>query len=294
MSVDHYQTLGIMTKISSSFSIIGSVVILYRFYVSDSSDKRNLSKKIIVYMSLLDFACSIMFFIGPWFFDNQYLCSLEGFFIQMTVGAPLWNMAHSTNILLRVVFGYSVRKANKLEPLYHIFAWGIPITGALVGLIRKSMLPVGGWCWLSPRDVDLRFATFYGWVFIAILYNITIALIVLIFINKSQKISGFKLSRRTLKSAKNQLFYVYMMLLVFGPSAITRIVQTATGNEVFWLQIIQAFTLPLQGFLNCLVYLTIQKVIFKSFGQDSPVTSAKSSYQIISGETRDNLVNEQV
>ena len=133
---------------------------------------------------------------------------------------------------------------------------------------------LGAWCWFNANEVGLRFGTFYAWVFACITYNVVAATIVLYFIKKKQKQSGFKLSKRTLQSAKNQLLYIAALCIAYGPSSITRIVQTFSGQEVFWLQIIQALTLPLQGFLNCIIYLTIRRVILRKY---SFVKSTKSA-----------------
>eukprot|EP00835_Amoeboradix_gromovi_P003588 NODE_244_length_13037_cov_0.560442.p3 type:complete len:301 gc:universal NODE_244_length_13037_cov_0.560442:6663-5761(-) len=280
-----YEILGIVTKVASVPSIIGSSVILHRFFNSEEALKRNLSQRIIFYMSILDFVCSVMFFIGPWFFDNQYSCTFQGFVIEMTLAAPLWNFAHTTNILLRVIFGVNAEKANRLEPFYHAIAWGIPIVGGIIGISRDSMVPVGGWCWFNSSEIGLRFGSFYAWVFFCVTYNIMVAFSVLLFIRNKQRDSGFKLSKKTMRSAKNQLYYVAALCISFGPSSITRIVQTVTGEEIFWLQIIQAATLPLQGALNCIIYLSIQGVIFKKVnssksGNESQSSSA--SYQKLS------------
>ena len=140
---EKYNILGIMTKISSTPSIIGSSILIFRFMHSDVLLKKNLSQRIIFYMSITDLLCSSFFFVGPWFFDEPILCSLEGFFIQLTVSGPLWNAALTTNILMRVVFGIGLKNADKLEVFYHIIAWGIPLLGAIIGIAKNAMVPVG-------------------------------------------------------------------------------------------------------------------------------------------------------
>ena len=291
----NYKILGIVAKIGSVPSIIGSFIILYRFYNSDASLKENLSHRIIFYMSLLDFVCSWNFFIGPWIFNDRILCTIQGFLTQMTVSAPLWNFAHTSNILLRVVVGLSAKNANRLEPLYHLIAWGIPFIGGILGVVRNNFIPVGGWCWFKASDLDLRFGTFYAWVFFCVVYNVVVAITVLMFIKKKQNDCGFKLSKRTLKSAKNQLLYVSALCVSFGPSSITRIVQSITGKEVFWLQVIQALTLPLQGFLNCIIYLKIHHVVLKNplSGISSYGSATTKSYQTLSNNEPDSK-DEQI
>ena len=268
---DKADILGLMTKITSIPSIIGSSVILFRFLKSEAAVKRNLSQRIIVYMSILDVICSINFFIGPWIFFSSTLCTMQGFIVQLCVSAVFWNMAHTTNILLRVVLGVSVDKANRLEPLYHLICWGIPVVGGAVGIFRNKIVPVGAWCWFAASELDLRFGTFYGWVFFAILYNIFIAIVVMVYISKRTNLSGFKLETKTVKATKNQLYYVAAFLVTFGPSSFVRILQSATGQIIFELQIIQALTLPMQGMLNCIIFLSLQK------GKSSRLSSLSST-----------------
>lgn len=297
--MEKYNILGILAKIVSIPSIIGSAIILYRFLRSDSNLRSNLSERILCYMSALDFICGWTFFAGPWVFGNSTLCAIQGFFVELSVSGPLWNFAHTTNILLRVVFGFSASRANKLEPLYHLIVWGIPIFGATIGLARQSMTPVGGWCWYDATQIGLRFGSYYAWVFFCVTYSIFVAVVVLLYIRSKQRMSGFKLSKRTIRSAKRQLYYVTALVISFGPSSITRVVQSITGEQVFWLQIIQSITVPLQGFLNCVIYLVIHGVIFKEVFQyriSRPSAFSRDSYQnnLIELDDESTITNDTV
>ena len=69
--------------------------------------------------------------------------------------------------------------------------------------------------------------------------------------------------KKAFKAAKNQLFYVAAFLITFGPGALNRLFQLA-GESYFGLQCVQAFVFPLQGFLNCIIYLALQKVNLKT------------------------------
>ena len=126
-----------------------------------------------------------------------------------------------------------------------------------------------GWCWFDATAVGLRFGFFYGEVFFAIFYNIAVAVVVVLYIRRTEKRvseGGMTLAtadKKAFKAAKNQLYYVAAFLITFGPGALNRLIQLG-GQSYFGLQCIQAFVFPLQGFLNCIIYLTLQKVSIKT------------------------------
>ena len=276
MSTINDPILNIVTKISSTLSIVGSLFLVYRFIKSNSQYQTNLSNRIILYMSVLDIVGSINFFIGEFAFKSAVGCMIQGIFVEMAVSGPLWNMVFCLNVLLRVVFNMHRENANKLECIYHIICWGIPIIGNVLGVLSDSYVVVGAWCWYGAEYVGLRFGTFYAWVFFSVVFNIFVSLVVMWFIKSTT--GKFTKNKNLLRSGKRQLLYVVAFLISFGPSSITRIVQLVTGKQVYVLTVMQATTLPLQGFLNCLVYLVLKQVKLREI-RDSflPLTRSQST-----------------
>eukprot|EP00835_Amoeboradix_gromovi_P004542 NODE_359_length_10180_cov_0.431703.p4 type:complete len:337 gc:universal NODE_359_length_10180_cov_0.431703:4143-3133(-) len=256
--VEHDPTLNAITKVSSTLSIIGSIFLVFRFLKSNNVYQSNLSNRIILYMSALDIVGSINFFIGEFVFASPVGCMIQGVFVEMAVSGPLWNCCFVMNVLLRVVFNMHRDKANKLEYIYHIVAWGIPIIGNTVAVYQDAFGVVGAWCWYRAQYIGLRFGTFYAFVFFSVFFNIIVSLMVMWYI---RSLTGkFPKNKNLMRSGQRQLLYVVAFIFSFGPSSITRIVQLITGQQVYMLTVLQALTLPLQGFLNCIVYLILKQV----------------------------------
>ncbi len=249
--------LSIVTKLSSTFSILGSLYLIFKFYNANTTYRTNLSNRVILYMSLLDVVGSINFFIGSFVFNSTIGCSIQGIIVEMMVAGPLWNSVFVLNVLLRVVFNVHKEKANSLEFIYHLVVWGIPIAGNIAALSENAYSIVGAWCWYKPEYVLLRFGTFYGWVFASVLFNIIVSICVIWYIKIT--IGKYNNNKNLLRSGQRQLLYVVAFIISFGPSSLLRLMQLATGKQNYTLTVIQATTLPLQGFLNCIVYLILQK-----------------------------------
>ncbi len=248
--------LAIISKIVSSLSFLGSFYLIVRFYRNRRLTKKSLYHRIILYISIVDIIGSVNFFIGPWVFKNDVACTIQGFIVEMYIAIPLWNIAHAVNVYMRVIKGWHADKAKALEPLYHLFAWSIPIVGGSIGVYRQVYKPVSSWCWYSADSVDLRFGTFYSWVFLAMFVSIAVALAVTLHVKKKQE--GSTKSKAYL-AGKRQVLYSLAILLTFGPSSLTRIVQLISGIQLFELTCFQVATLPLQGFANFLInYIMMQ------------------------------------
>eukprot|EP00834_Sanchytrium_tribonematis_P002268 NODE_66_length_25735_cov_0.318497.p14 type:complete len:300 gc:universal NODE_66_length_25735_cov_0.318497:5706-6605(+) len=242
--------LTIISKVVSILSFMGSATLIYKFYNLNESGKRSLYHRIILYISLVDIIGSINFFVGPWAFGNAAACQLQGFIVEMFIAIPLWNIAHATNVLVRVIYGWHAEKANGLEIYYHVFAWSIPTIGGIIGLARQVYEPVSSWCWYGPQSVDLRFATFYAWVFLSMIISVGVAISVTVHVKKLQENSS---KSKAYLAGKRQILYSGAILITFGPSSLTRLVQAITGIQLFELTCFQVATLPLQGFVNCII-----------------------------------------
>ncbi|KAN0045393.1 hypothetical protein ACTA71_005771 [Dictyostelium dimigraforme] len=67
---------------------------------------------------------------------------------------------------------------EKYEKFYHAICWGIPLICVIVMLAKKTIEPVGNWCWISEKYVGYRFGLFYGpffaiWIISAVLVGLT-------------------------------------------------------------------------------------------------------------------------
>lgn len=131
-------------------------------------------------LSFSDILASHIYFLGTWLipkgssgpFGNVYMaygtdatCSYSGFFNQLAIASPLYNVSLSIYYLLRIQRGWKDKSLERIEPLFHIipiaFALGTSITAA-VGEMYGNVF----WtCWINPDPPQPNFR-YFQWSFL--------------------------------------------------------------------------------------------------------------------------------
>lgn len=224
---------------------------------------------------------------------NDATCAAHGFFVQLGVGTPLYNASLATYYFLAVRLGWKEHQLRRAEPLLHLvpvaFSFGTAIYSAASGLYANSNL----WCWVdTSKDSAYRLAFMYGPVWASmIIITIEMAAIVahvLLIERRTRKYrppgegartsvvgrsepgtanpagaSGSRGSAKrngggggaTKKVMTQALFYVFAFYMTWLFPSWTRMSQMIHGSSPFWPIALFCIFYPMQGFLNCLVYL---------------------------------------
>jgi len=283
--------LSFLYVFSSILSIVGSSTILYKvlgdFKNSTSYDR------VMVGLSTFDVIASLGWALTPfllpketsmrpWAIGNNATCTLLGFITQLGFSAVLYNMFLSFYYLLTVRYGVKrIDFGSKYEVWIHgfciVFALITAVTGATTGMF--SEVQVGFGCWVNnypPGCTDDCISLTIGWVFgggpiVVTLMALTVNNILVYFhVRRSFLLSTISTgsARDTWQSlqkrevAQQGFLYVASFLLCFCPAAATRGIEAFSPvsreaemeERIVWLLMIQATTLPLQGFLNMFIY----------------------------------------
>eukprot|EP00934_Nitzschia_sp_Nitz4_P002615 Nitzschia sp. Nitz4//scaffold51_size120721//93135//94421//NITZ4_003742-RA/size120721-processed-gene-0.163-mRNA-1//-1//CDS//3329553907//2605//frame0 len=276
--------LSLVYTSSSILSLVGSSTIV-------SKVVRNLWRatpydRLVLGLSVCDIFGSIGYalypYMGPretsirvWAAGTKGTCSFMGFLTQFGFAAVLYNGFLSIYYLLirvtRRVF------AQRYEPWMHaipiLFALGTGTLGASAGWFSEVQVGLG--CWLNdypPGCIDDCISDELGWAYGGIpIFFTLMSLIVchtLIFLYVRQEFrkanvvdsERLKRQRRYRQEVATQgLFYVFNWFFCFWSPTAVRIIESFSLNlqekDIYWLLLCQATALPLQGFLNMLVYI---------------------------------------
>jgi hypothetical protein len=227
-----------------------------------------------------------------WSFGNQATCSILGFLTQLTFMAAGCNCILSFYYLLTIRFGVNKRQqfAQRFEKPMHAINLSFFLITATVGVIKGfySPIDVGFGCWVNdwPKGCDQtggclsqRIGIIYAGIpilfsFVSILINNVMIYRYVSSIFKSldrgttqgmtakEAIAARKLRNlddNKIKEVATQGFlYVGSFLFCYIPATVLRLIEAFTYNyddsSIYWLLLITAITLPLQGFFNMFIY----------------------------------------
>eukprot|EP00835_Amoeboradix_gromovi_P002375 NODE_133_length_18153_cov_0.298050.p11 type:complete len:149 gc:universal NODE_133_length_18153_cov_0.298050:12374-11928(-) len=132
----------VAVKVSSSLGLLGSVLVIWFFCRTNA--RRNYSNQCILMISIFEIIGCFGRLWGPDAFSNFTLCTIQAVLILTEVGASIWNIAHATNVLLRVIFGWNSFEAEKLRYLFIIASVLVPFVGNIFVISQNAIKPSGG------------------------------------------------------------------------------------------------------------------------------------------------------
>ena len=281
--------LSVLYVLSSILSILGSSTIVYK--VLGDRSKATSYDRLMLGLSICDIIASVGWALtpfllpretstNPWAIGNDTTCTFLGFITQLGFSAVLYNMFLSFYYLLTVRYG--VKRENfsrNYEQWIHGFVIVYGITTATVGATFGifSEVQVGLTCWVNdyPRGcVDEEcISDELGWSFgggpiVSTVISLAVNNILVYlhvrrsFHSTSGTAAGMRQSLQKKEVAQQGLWYVASFVFCFWATVVVRGMEglSATSTEesiegqIYWLLVIQAATLPFQGFLNMFVY----------------------------------------
>ncbi|KAF8424483.1 hypothetical protein EV426DRAFT_78256 [Tirmania nivea] len=112
------------------------------------------------------------------------ICKMQSMFIQWFMPADaLFCAAMALNVYLTVFRKYSSQRLQKLEIPYIIICYGVPLIPSTVflfiskkqnGVTKPLYGPATLWCWVSDEWQIFRIATFYGPVWVVLVFTFSI------------------------------------------------------------------------------------------------------------------------
>ncbi|KAM3084029.1 hypothetical protein ACMFMG_001863 [Clarireedia jacksonii] len=184
LTVNQIQILDTSERVTSAFSIIGTLFIIGTFFFSRSFNKPinrliffaswgNLGASVSCLISELGPASTPTSTTGP----VSGLCQFQGFLVQMFRGVDCyWSFCMATNVYLVFFRGYTTDQLRRLDVWYLLSCYGLSFVPALVFLFisTKELGHVYGpaiiWCWITERWDWMRIVFLYGIVWISIIF----------------------------------------------------------------------------------------------------------------------------
>lgn len=160
-------TLALVPKFSALLSLAGSVWILVEV-LTEGRKIRNVYNRLLAMMAIYDIIESCFNFASTWPIpkgtENVWMpsgttstCVAQGFFLQFSLGVPLYNACLSLYYLLIIRYGVSEERIQKrIEPAMHgivfLVAGGTAFSAVALNLFNNANL----WCWIAPLPLDCK------------------------------------------------------------------------------------------------------------------------------------------
>lgn len=171
--LDLYPTPQILSILSSTFSLIGTSLIILTYVLW--KDIRTGSRKIVTFLSIADFVTAAGYIVGTINFIcykfNVYsasgntatacikfdeVCQVQSFISSWSSNSSfLWTLILAFFFYWTIVRGEIVR-VTQLFPLYHVVAWLFPLLFMIPLLAMHkfgySVVAAGGWCFMRSSN----------------------------------------------------------------------------------------------------------------------------------------------
>ncbi|RPB27068.1 hypothetical protein L211DRAFT_855979 [Terfezia boudieri ATCC MYA-4762] len=176
------------SRVGSIFSLLGAGFIIVTFCVSRAFHKP--INRLAFFASFGNILTNVATLISRdgirAYHDNPQapICKMQSMFIQWFMPADaLFCAAMALNVYLTVFRKYSSHRLQQLEIPYIIICYGVPFIPSMVflfihkqenGVTKPLYGPATLWCWVSDEWKIFRIATFYGPVWIVLVFTFSI------------------------------------------------------------------------------------------------------------------------
>ena len=155
------KVLSLMPHITGALSILGSLSIIGHIFSNHyrNSSRIQVHQRILIALSMSDMMSSIGFFLSTWpiprnedvedpvfgSFGNENSCRIQGFLVQLSIMAPLYNVGLATHYLLVVKYKVTeeIMRRN-IEPWMHsipiVWGFGSAMIGLVLDLYHNAFL----------------------------------------------------------------------------------------------------------------------------------------------------------
>jgi hypothetical protein len=250
--------------------------------------------RLLIGLSVCDLSASTAWFFTTWpiprgtpnvfaAVGNQHTCTAQAFFAQFSLSAVMYNGALALYYYLMIVKEWTASDIQRVEPWLHLnaFIWGF---GTAVASLFLTLFNEVGWdCWISPHPLGCKESwknngvttctrgdngSLYQWAFYyAPLWGVIIA--VIFFMSsvywkiklQERRMRRYSItaddnrSKRMKRSENQARLYVGAFFAAWTFPTIFQLVLVTRDVVYFPLLLLTAIFVPIQGFLNMLVYM---------------------------------------
>ncbi|CAI5742387.1 unnamed protein product [Hyaloperonospora brassicae] len=276
------RALTLVSAMSSVLSIIGAFYIIGRYWYARRLKAKLLSVyaasphhldvtkeliHVIAYLDLFGATGRAWGVLPTETFDQQAgepvtsVCKLQAFLITFGDGAPIaWNFIMTLNLYRWVCMGEDQQMLMKKIKWYiastMLIALGIPT----VCLICNKFGDAGLWCWVvvehdSTQELWWMFGALYFWVIVG--GSAMTVFLVLVKTNMKRRLKTHvneDANDAYYAVVHNLTLYVSSFIFCWLPAVVHRAYASYTGKSSFTLDLLHAAIVPLQGFINAVIY----------------------------------------
>ena len=286
--------LAIVPKVTSVLSLIGSSIIMSDI-LAVYRGKRGRTRlsprhRILAGMSFCDSLSSFGWFLTTWPIPSdisytkwtvgtQATCTLQGFLVQLGVGAAIYSGCLAIYYFLVIRQGWSDDRICKCaEPIMHLISLGFTFGSAIAGVALTLYNPLPWGCWMieSPRGCSQSYQKqdevypcergdnaflyvyilYYGPVWITFIVLTTCMFFIYLKIKKQEQITvAYRSSNNNAKAFAFQAsMYVGAFFMSWSAPTSASLTFDLTGKTFFWHVFVAIVLNPSQGFFNMMVY----------------------------------------
>ena len=166
LSLSQQRALAIVPKFTGLLSLAGSTFIVQDI-VRDPKKRKRTYSKLLLGVSSIDAICSFTYFLSTWPIPanhnevlyasgNRASCSFQGFFLQLAIAAPMFNLGLVVYYLLILKYKWPDRRVKIIEKYTYGLALFVGFSTSIAGLPLKLYNNALLWCWIaclpSPDD----------------------------------------------------------------------------------------------------------------------------------------------
>jgi len=192
------------------------------------------------------------------------LCFIGGILDQFfAVATWMWTSCIATNLVLTLYSAYYFRRktsfiSEKKEIIFHVATWTVALTFTLPSLITHEIGPADYWCWIIGTTLgqDLRLFTFFGPLWVSIVYVLLCYVGVIVLFVKTRRAVPAQFEQQTSKEKKRVvrlMMYPLVFLLGWIFPTIARVVEFMSGKTEYWLLVCGLFSVALRGFCHAVI-----------------------------------------
>jgi len=165
--------LAITPKFTAGLSVLCSSIVVW-LVLTDPRRRCQAYHRLLLGMCLTDALTSFWWVMSTWpipkgdalwAVGNTNTCTCQGFFLQVGIANPLYNLSLSVYFLLAVHLSWGEAMLRKYEFLFHLGPLGWGFTTAIIGLPLKIFNNATLWCWINDLPGRNENTAPYRWGF---------------------------------------------------------------------------------------------------------------------------------
>jgi len=250
--------LHLVTRISASISLAGSIGVVYLFFRLKRWGTSH--HMILLWMSVADILCSVQYIIEDEL-RSKIFCDFQAWILCcFGIASQAWCTVVGFNLLLQIRYLWVEYQCLSLMKVWHLFVWGISASLATIAAAGVGFDDTIVWCWIPRYQIEVRVSTFFIPIWILFCLNVWSILMIRRLLQKvmqnlTDEAHDIELGKHYRRVTRHVLLFMFGGMLAYLPSSIACVWEVSSdGSFPFLFEILMSLFCPLQGSCNFLMY----------------------------------------